>query len=692
MVQRFDEPPLDQGPSSTTLLDIRSLEVTFDSNEGPIQAVRGVSVSVEPGEVVGIVGESGSGKSVTMLAALGLLPATASVSGSVRFQGEELLGLPDDELRKFRGRRIGMIFQDPLTSLNPVLTIGQQIGGAIAAHHGRQRSSTLRDRAMELLDLVSIPEPRRRVDSYPHELSGGMRQRAMIALAMANEPEVLIADEPTTALDVTIQAQILDVLRAVQKERGLGIVLITHDLGVVAGMADRVAVMYGGRVVENGTVDDVFASSRHPYTSGLIGGLPRLDRRDIAIAPIPGSPPSPSDIPSGCAFHPRCPIAIEICSSVDPALDVAGPVASACHRRDDLSDPAVNAVLKGSTRYSEGADETEGDRTVPEAADGPPILHVDKLETHFDLRSTGLFRRVVGKIEAVAGVSFDLRPGEVLGLVGESGCGKSTTGRSILRLIEPDSGTVTFDGEDVLSKTSSEMRALRANLQIVFQDPYSSLNSRMRVGEIIAEPLIVHGMSPSEASARVAAMLELVQLRPEFVSRFPHQFSGGQRQRISLARSLALEPDVLVLDEPVSALDVSVQAGIIELLNELRTRLNLAIVFIAHDLSVVRHISDVVAIMYLGRIVEVGPNDDVFTRPSHPYTQALLSAVPIPDPIIERTRTPILLQGDVPSGINPPSGCRFRTRCWKAEDRCAHEQPELVDRGGGHPVACHLPG
>ena len=686
MPSRLDDPT-----EPTPLLEIAGLGVTFDSREGPVEAVRGVSVTVQAGEVLGIVGESGSGKSVTMLAAMGLLPMTASVSGSVRFRGQEILGMADEDLRRIRGRRIGMIFQDPLTSLNPVLTLGQQIGGAVAAHAGRMRTKALKDRAAELLDLVSIPEPARRVDSYPHELSGGMRQRAMIALAMANEPDVLIADEPTTALDVTIQAQILDVLRMLQQERGLGVVLITHDLGVVAGMADRVAVMYGGRVVEQGEVDDVFAGTRHPYTRGLIGCLPRLDRSDVAISPIAGSPPSASAIPAGCAFHPRCPVAIEVCASQDPVLEPAGRVQSACHRRAELDDPTFALAEVVPT---DGLPEKVvlGSKSSPTTnADTAPILQVTNLAKHFDVRSTGLFRRVVGRVEAVSGVSFDLHAGEVLGLVGESGCGKSTTGRSILRLLEPDGGQVTYRGEDVLAKGQKEMRSLRSSLQIVFQDPYSSLNPRMRVGDIVAEPLVVHGMNAAEAKVRAEELLELVHLRPEYTSRFPHEFSGGQRQRISLARSLALDPDVLVLDEPVSALDVSVQAGIIELLDELRRRLNLAIVFIAHDLSVVRHVCDAVAVMYLGRIVEIGPNDQVFDQPSHPYTQAQMSAVPVPDPIIERQRTRLLLKGDVPSGINPPSGCRFRTRCWKAEERCEVEQPELVDRGLGHPVACHFP-
>ncbi|MGI9613650.1 MAG: ABC transporter ATP-binding protein [Acidimicrobiales bacterium] len=667
-----------------SLLAVSDLDVDFDTPQGTIQAVRGVSVEVNEGEVLGIVGESGSGKSVTMLASLGLLPANASSTGSVQFRGEELLGLPPEDLRRYRGRRIGMIFQDPLTSLNPVITIGQQLGGAIAAHHGRMRTDALRKRATELLDLVSIPEPDRRIDSYPHELSGGMRQRAMIALAVANEPDVLIADEPTTALDVTIQAQILEVLQEIRTKRGLAIVLITHDLGVIAGIADRLAVMYAGRVVEQGTVDDVFAESRHPYTRGLVACLPRLDRREVEIVPITGAPPSASALPSGCAFHPRCSMAIDVCATSDPRLERAGSVESACHRRDDVVTTTTSTTTSAATSTVMPAASS-----IAEPAES--ILRVVELEKRFDVRSTGLLRRVVGHIDAISGVSFELSRGQILGLVGESGCGKSTTGRSILRLIEPDGGTVTFDGVDILAANRSAMREIRRDLQIVFQDPFSSLNPKMKIGEIVSEPLIVHGTASAEAARRTAELLELVQLQPEHADRYPHQLSGGQRQRVSLARALSLDPDVLVLDEPVSALDVSIQAGIIRLLEDLRDRLDLGIVFIAHDLSVVRHVSAVVAVMYLGRIVEMGPNDEIFQRPSHPYTQALLSAVPIPDPFVERSRQRLLLTGDVPSGMNPPSGCRFRTRCHKAEDRCATSQPMLDDPGLGHAVACHFP-
>jgi glutathione transport system ATP-binding protein len=664
--------------SGEALLTVTDLHVTFAGRHRPVQAVRGVDLRVSPGEVLGVVGESGSGKSVTMLASIGLLPASAEIRGSVRYGDQELLGLDQDELRRYRGDRVAMIFQDPLTSLNPVLTIGQQLGGAVAAHHRRTSTRELKARAVELLELVTIPRAAERVDSYPHELSGGMRQRVMIALAMANEPELLIADEPTTALDVTIQAQILEVLRAIQVEKQLGIVLITHDLGIVAGLADRVAVMYGGKVVEEGRADDVFETTRHPYTRGLIRCLPRLDGRG-GLTPIQGSPPSAAALPGGCSFHPRCPAAVPRCSTEEPALEPAGPVRSACHLRDEL-EPFAQRV------------ELEARRTRrPTAGSEEPILRVSALEKRFPLRTSGLFRRSAGHVQAVSGVSFDLHPGEILSLVGESGCGKSTTGRCVLRLVEPDAGRVEFRGEEILGRPLRQMREVRRNLQIVFQDPYSSLNPRMRVGEIVAEPLVVHGMGRREAAERALELLDLVQLEPDHARRFPHEFSGGQRQRISLARSLALEPDVLVLDEPVSALDVSIQAGIIQLLESLRDELGLAYVLIAHDLSVVRHVSDTIAVMYLGKIVERGPTDEVFDRPVHPYTQALLSAVPIPDPAVERRRSRIILEGDVPSGSEPPSGCRFRTRCWKAEARCAEEEPALVDRSFGHPVACHFP-
>jgi peptide/nickel transport system ATP-binding protein len=512
----------------------------------------------------------------------------------------------------------------------------------------------------------------------------------VIAIAMANDPDVIIADEPTTALDVTIQAQVLEALRAAREATGASMILITHDLGVVAGMADRVMVMYAGKPVETAPVDEIFFGSRMPYTLGLLGSLPRLDADSSApLRPIPGAPPSLINLPSGCPFTPRCPVAIERCAAEEPALlAVAAQHSAACHRSGELA-PGVPLFAAG--------DLVSEPTAVPAAAafdaavDGQPIIGVTELVKHYPITSGRLVRRRVGETHAVCGVSLELRERETLGLVGESGCGKSTTARSILQLLPATAGSVRFEGEELTTQTRRQLRPLRQHVQVVFQDPFASLDPRMPVGEIVAEPLHVHERWDHRTGpARVAELFRLVGLNPEHRNRYPHEFSGGQRQRVGIARALALEPKVLVLDEPVSALDVSIQAGVVNLLEDLQDRLALSYLFIAHDLAVVRHISDRIAVMYLGKIVETGTRSQVYDAPSHPYTQALLSAVPVPDPGVERRRRRILLTGDVPSAVSPPSGCRFRTRCWKAQDICAAEEPALTDRGQGHPVACHF--
>jgi len=682
-------------------LEVIDLSVTFPSEAGEVRAVRGVSFSVRPGEVLGIVGESGSGKSVSSMAVLGLLPETAEVSGSVKLHGRELLGLDDRAMTRIRGKDIAMVFQDPLSALTPVYTVGDQIIEALRIHQDLDKAAARR-RAIELLELVGIPDPGRRVDAFPHEFSGGMRQRAVIAMAIANDPKVIIADEPTTALDVTIQAQILEVLKTAQEVTGAAIVVITHDLGVVAGFADRVQVMYAGRPVETGTVDEVYYTPRMPYTIGLLGSIPRLDDdRGQALTPIDGNPPSLHDLPPGCPFEARCPIAVDQCRTAEPELIAAeadsagdGSHFTACHRSHELAgdgslDPA------GIYPVPELPPAAPVDR-VPRA-ERPTVLEIDGLVKHFPLMKGSVFKRQVGTVRAVDGIGFDIREGETLGLVGESGCGKTTTLLEILDLPSGQSGTVTVFGKDIRGLKGNDRKALRRDLQVVFQDPMAALDARMPVGDIIAEPLKTHGWAKDRIAARVPELLHQVGLDPEHTERFPAEFSGGQRQRISIARALALEPKLIVLDEPVSALDVSIQAGVLNLLDELKTRLGLSYLFVAHDLSVVRHIADRIAVMYLGRIVELGTSEEIFRAPSHPYTQALLSAVPLPDPHKERQRKRILLTGDLPSPADVPSGCRFRNRCPVYADldedkrgRCRDEDPALRELADDHTAACHF--
>ncbi|PWV58179.1 ABC transporter ATP-binding protein [Nocardiopsis sp. L17-MgMaSL7] len=697
---------------STPVLEVTDLTVTFRgfNNNPDVKAVRGVSYAVSRGEVLGIVGESGSGKSVSSMAAMGLLPEHAEITGSVRLHGEELLGKSDKEMARIRGKVISMVFQDPLSGLTPVYTVGDQLAEAVMVHNPRGGKDKARRRAVELLDLVGIPNAEDRYRSFPHEFSGGMRQRVMIAMAMANDPDVIICDEPTTALDVTIQAQILNLLRTAQQETGAAIVMITHDLGVVAGFVDRLLVMYAGRPVEIGTVDEIYYNSRMPYTMGLLGAVPRMDLEDQgALVPIKGTPPSLTDLPPGCPFAPRCPIAQDECEAAEPDLLMIGS-------RHDFDDDHVRVEDTGVQRAAcirsgeiDANDWTAKDiYPVPEIPefevsserreDLPEVLRVRDLIKHHPLMKGAVFKRRVGTVFAVDGLDFDIREGETLALVGESGCGKSSTLMEILGLEKPQRGSVEVMGRDVSKLSRTERFALRRDMQIVFQDPMSSLDPRMPVFDIIAEPLRTHRVPSREVTARVYELLQLVGLNTEHATRFPAEFSGGQRQRIGIARALALEPKLLVLDEPVSALDVSIQAGVINLLEELQAKLGLAYLFVAHDLSVVRHIADRVAVMYLGKIVELGDTGSVYRHPSHPYTQALLSAIPVPDPERERARTHIVLEGDLPSPANPPTGCSFRTRCQKFitlsesdQETCMSAEPAILPTNGGDQAsACHF--
>lgn len=683
-----------------TVLEVSGLTVSFPTPDGFVRAVRGIDLTLKRGEVLGIVGESGSGKSVTATAIMGLLPQGAVVGGSIRLDGTELVGTSDRRLSALRGSKIAMVFQDPLSAFTPVYTIGQQIAETVMAHR-RVSKADARLRAIELLGIVGIPEPDRRVDSFPHEFSGGMRQRAMIAMAIANDPDVILADEPTTALDVTIQAQIIGVLRRAQQETGAALVFVSHDLGVIAGFADRIAVMYAGQVVETAPVDELFARPRMPYTLGLIGAVPRLDvRADSALVPIPGTPPSMLEYSGGCPFADRCPLVIDACRRAEPALEALG-------------DPGHLAACIRSEEIARNESHPEDIFVLPELGE-LPIAGVPREEREIVLRAEGLvktfplmrgsvFKRRVGTVWAVDGVDLEIRTGETLGLVGESGSGKSTTLHEIMDLGTPESGSVELLGQHLgaLTGGAAGRKALRSNVSMVFQDPMASLDPRMPVTDIIAEPLRAVGTPRDVVESRVPELMRLVGLDPENGSRFPHEFSGGQRQRISIARALAVNPKLLVLDEPVSALDVSIQAGVLNLLAELRNKLQLSYLFVSHDLSVIRHIADRVSVMYLGRTVETGSVEEIFTHPLHPYTQALLSAVPVPDPVEERAREHIVLQGDPPSPTEQQGGCRFRGRCQvfaslddAARTTCIEVVPVPQQHwrvGEDHTAACHFP-
>ena len=670
-----------------TLLEVRHLATHFDTDQGRVRAVNGISYTLKRGESMAIVGESGSGKSVGALSILRLIPSPPGriAGGEVLFDGRDLLKLSEREMRKIRGREIAMVFQDPMTSLNPVLSIGTQLTEAVRKHRPVTRAEA-RERAADMLRLVGIPDGESRLADFPHQFSGGQRQRVGIAMALITDPPLLIADEPTTALDVTIQAQITELVAELQQRMGMAIIWITHDLGVVAGLVEKVAVMYAGQIVEIGPVRDLFVNTAHPYTLGLLESIPTLEGQEERLIPIKGSPPSPNDEIVGCPFAPRCRFVVERCRTENPSLVEIGPEhATACWQWDAVSDEVQNRVQPPDLNEKH-------QKPVQKEIPAETILEVRNLQKHFP-QEGGLFRRGRRVVKAVDGVTFSVYKGETLGLVGESGCGKSTTGETILRLTDETAGEVIFNGEDLTRLNGEALRLARRNIQMIFQDPYASLNPRKTVGEIISEGLTIHQIGTPETRAeRVAELMGLVGLNPMLASRYPHQFSGGQRQRIGIARALATNPSFIVADEPISALDVSIQAQVVNLLEDLKEELGLTYLFIAHDLSMVRYISDRVAVMYLGRIVEMGTQNDVFERPLHPYTQALRSAVPIADPDKEADRQRIVLNGDVPSPADPPSGCHFHPRCHYATDICKRDYPELRNLGTAqtpHHVACH---
>ncbi|MFD1540749.1 dipeptide ABC transporter ATP-binding protein [Nonomuraea guangzhouensis] len=672
------------------LLRVEGLRTEFRSKKGGVKAVNDVSFDIYPGDVLGIVGESGSGKSVTARSIMRMLrPPGEVVAGSVRFGGEDLLTLPEREMRRRRGSKVALVFQDPQSALNPVMKVGDQIVEAMTVHGvGKQAA---RERAIDLLEQVGIPDVQTKIDHYPHQFSGGMRQRVVIAIALANDPALLIADEPTTALDVTIQAQILRLLARLRTELGIAIAIITHDMGVVAELCTDVVVMYGGRTVEKGTVEQVFEQPRHPYTAALLAAMPRIDddRTGRSLPAIPGAPPDPAAPPPGCPFAPRCRFTEEACEQEPPALLQIGGTgqAAACFVAQraagglDLSAPVPDEPAAPPA-------------AAPPAAEA--VLEVRDLRVDVGSRRRGLFHREP-PVYAVDSVSLSVHPGRTLGLVGESGCGKSTLSRSIVGINKVAGGSILVDGADVSAMGEEDLTRVRSSVQYLFQDPYASLNPRRTIRQSLGEALAFRGIGGRAREEAARDLMAQVGLRAEHLDRYPHAFSGGQRQRIGIARALARRPRTLILDEPVSALDMSIQAQIINLLEKLQHELGLGYLFIAHDLSVVRHLSDTVAVMYLGRIVEHGEAAEVYGNPQHPYTAALLSSSPVPS-VSARSRERIILPGDLPSPANPPTGCRFRTRCpigpLAHPDRtiCKEVDPQLTLTATGQRAACHFAG
>ncbi|RKN86255.1 ABC transporter ATP-binding protein [Paenibacillus ginsengarvi] len=678
------------------LLNMESVSVEFATAKGIVQAIRDVSFSIEAGETVCLVGESGSGKTVTSKAVMRLIDdENGSISaGSIRLSGVDIARLPRQALRSLRGKKMAMVFQEPMAAFDPVFTIGRQIVETIVRHDRKTTADKARKRAIDLLQRVGIPEPELRLKMYPNELSGGMLQRAMIAMALSCGPELLIADEPTTALDVTIQAQILQLLQELKSEFNMAILLITHDLGIAAEIADRVVVMYAGEVVEQAATTELFAEPHHPYTQGLLQSITAMDSdRSKRLYTIPGSIPSLSELPSGCRFHPRCPYATEQCAGETPALINREGRQAACWHVDRVvaaarskpEAPSERSPVPISLSESESARLPAGE---PRSS-ADVLFEVRNLTKHYPYgRSMFPGNRKV--IQAVDDVSFTIRRGETFGLVGESGSGKSTLGRVLLRLEKPSSGSVRFEGRELGALSAAELRAERKQMQMIFQDPYGSVDPRWKVGDIIGEPFAVHGGgTAAEKKEAVLELLRLVGLGPSAYDRYPHEFSGGQRQRIGIARAIALRPKFVLADEAVSALDVSVQAQIVNLLQELRQQLDLTFLFIGHGLNVVRYVSDRIGVMYLGKLVEIAPSERLFRQPAHPYTKALIASIPVPLP--DQKRRFAAVQGEIPSPASPPSGCRFRTRCPLATDRCALEQPEFREVTPDHAVACHYP-
>ena len=670
---------------NTPLLQIKDLHTDIEIRNGVVRALSGVDLHVNPGETLGIVGESGSGKTMTALSLMGLLPQGGKVSsGSIILDGQDLTKMPLHLKRKMRGTKVGMIFQDPLTSLNPTMKIGLQVCEPLRVHEKLSKREALA-RAVEILKRVGMPRPEVVINNYPHQLSGGMRQRVMIAMALVCKPRILIADEPTTALDVTTQMQILDLIDELRDEYKMGVILITHDLGVVAGHTDRVAVMYAGRIVETAPTKTLFTEPKHRYTSSLMAALPeRALAAGTKLFSIPGAPPSLTNLPKGCRFAARCLWATDECRAGYPDLCGDENHTFSCFHPVQEGDesPAVLQAMMDSGKAEDAVDATG-------QISQEVLLDVKEASRVYESAGSGFFKRDKGVVSAVDRVSITVNKGETYGLVGESGCGKSTVGRLIAGLERPSGGAIELDGRDLAKLKGRDAVRIHRDVQMMFQDSYAAMDPRMRIDQILAEPMSIQKTGNARQIAeRIMEILEQVGLTEEILDRYPHEFSGGQLQRIGFARSLTLAPDLIVADEPVSALDVSVQAQVLNLMKDLQQELGLSYLFISHDLAVVQYMADRIGVMYLGRIVEEGPASEVVKNPKHPYTKALIDSIPVPDPEFQHDESAIKLTGEPPSAVNPPKGCRFRPRCPFAGEECK-VQPMLTDET--HRVACHHP-
>lgn len=683
------------------LLRVENLQIGYHTRYGILPAIRNVSFDVKPGEIVGIVGESGCGKSTVAASVLRLLPSNGRITGGhIWFKGKDLSQATEEQMRALRGLESAMIFQDPMTSLNPVFTIESQMVDALAAHNQLLGFNEKRQRVIQMLDRVGIPDAAERINSYPHEFSGGMRQRVMIAIALLANPSFLMADEPTSALDVTLEAQIIDLIRGLREEFGTGILYISHDLGIMAQLCDRIIIMYAGNIVESGDVYDIFDSPKHPYTLALLNSHPSRKSSRARLATIPGQVPSLRELPQGCKFAPRCQVVKPVCNTLEPLLIPAGAQNVLCHIYDpqhaqdwtgSLTDkPAYGLALENNPQPV-----TIAQQTPSSIAEERSTLTIRGLQVHFPDRIGWvgkLFGQKRGGVRAVDGVDIEIRHGETLGLVGESGSGKTTLGRTILRLENSTAGqTILFD-EDISHLSDEKVRPMRARMQMIFQDPLSSLSPRMKVSSILLEPYRIHNI-PVDPRTKVLELLKTVGLSSEQADKYPHELSGGQARRVGIARALALHPDFLVADEPTAGLDVSVAASILNLLKDLREQFNLTYLIISHNLNVISFIADRVGVMYLGKLVEIGDTPVIFDHPQHPYTEALISAISVPDPRLREFQDQrIILKGEIPSPRNPPRGCPFHPRCYYARERCSHETPHLKPTDGeDHKVACHFP-